>query len=418
MTERQRSMPDKKKIAIITNGAFPVPAVRGGAVEALVEMILGQNEKYREAEITVFSIYDELALKAGTKYPSIHFEFVRPEKAGVSADRFLHYIAADLLKRNDHLAFKTIFQRLSFLYQTAVKINETHYDRLIFENQMASLWILKYKDNQKKYAGKYYFHLHNHPAKYAGAEELVKESRRIICVSSFIGHAFAKNIGDAYDGRYAVLTNVVDENLFDPESVTEDQKQSVIDKLQVGNRKVILFLGRLMEGKGVRELLQAYQKIADDSNVLVVVGSFNFNDSTHSPYEDELNRLINEIGREHIIFTGYVNHDEVPAYYQIADVVCMPSTCEDAAPLAVIECLRMQKPLITTTMGGIPEYADSSCAVMLENDEHLVEHIAESLTDLLNNPEKCALMSENAGRVSQSRTLSSYYHNLLEILEL
>ena len=406
-----------KKIAIITNGAFPVPAIRGGAVEALTEMILEQNEKYHEADITLFSIYDPLALKAGLKYPGIHFKFIRPEQYWLNIDKGLHKVAYDFLKLNNHLSFKTIFQRLNYLYQVAEDIHCNDYDALVFENQMASLWALLYKDNREKYQGKYYFHLHNHPEKYAHSEELVKGCAKIICVSSFIGHAFADHIGIPYtDDKFAVLKNVVDEHLFDPSSVSDGQAEEIRRKLNVSDKKVILFIGRLMEGKGVRELLQAYRTICAKDNVLVIVGSFNFGNSEGSPYEKELEKLIDEIGRDKVIFTGYINHDDVPAYYRMADVVCMPSTCEDAAPLAVIEALRMGKPLITTTMGGIPEYADEKCAVMLENDDHLVGHLAESIMYLLNNPEKRKELSAEALAVSEDRTLSSFYHNFLDII--
>ena len=408
----------KKRVAVVTNGAFPVPAVRGGAVEALTEMLLGQNEIYKELDLTLFSIYDPLALQAGVKYPSVHFEFIKPRQHWINLDGAFHYVADDVLKRQDHLAFKTTFQRLDFLYQTAVKLNENEYDAVIFENQMASLWVLKYKDNMQKYSGKYYFHLHNHPAKYAKAEKLAAQAKKIICVSSFIGHAFADHIGIPYtDDRFAVLKNVVDETLFRPERVSDQDVQMIREKLNIAGKQVVLFLGRLMEGKGVRELLEAFEKMDRSDTVLVIVGSFNFNDSTHSPYEEELDRILQRIGTDRVIFTGYVNHDMVPAYYAMADVVCMPSTCEDAAPLAVIECLRMGKPLITTTMGGIPEYADEMCAVMVENDESLSDTLKEKIVYLLDHPEQRERLSENALEISRPRTLSSYYHNLLEILE-
>ena len=156
----KNQMTDKKKIAIITNGAFPVPAVRGGAVEALVEMILGENEKYKKADITLFSIYDPLALQAGIHYPDVHFRFIRPAQYWLSIDHSIHTVAYNVLKMNKHLSFKTIFQRLNYLYQVAQDIHDNEYDALVFENQMASLWVLLYKNNKEKYEGKYYFHLH------------------------------------------------------------------------------------------------------------------------------------------------------------------------------------------------------------------------------------------------------------------
>ena len=410
-------MTEKKRVAIVTNGAFPVPAVRGGAVEALVEMLLKENCIYREADITLFSIYDELALKAGVKYPFVRFRFIRPSAFWLKLDSLIHKAAWDILKKENHLSYKTIFRRLNYLYQVAVDLNQNDYDAVVFENQMASLWALLYKNNREKYAGKYYFHLHNHPEKYARSENLVSNCRKIICVSQFIGKAFAAHIGIPFDERFAVLKNVVDEQLFDPASVSAERILEVREKLGTGEKKVILFLGRLMEGKGVRELLQAYRKMNREDCILVIVGSYNFGDASHSPYEEELDELLEQIGKERVVFTGYVNHDEVPAYYMAADVVCMPSTCEDAAPLAVIEALRMQRPLVTTTMGGIPEYADPSCAVLAENNEALPDTLAEKITELLDDEEKRNELSRQAGAVSEGRTLSSFYHNFLNILE-
>lgn len=314
-------MTAKKRIAIVTNGAFPVPAVRGGAVEALVEMLLKENEIYREADITLFSIYDPLALKAGVSYPSVRFRFIRPSAFWYRLDSLIHRAAWDILKKENHLSYKTIFQRLDYLYQVAADLDRNDYDAVVFENQMASLWALLYKDNQKKYEGKYYFHLHNHPEKYARSEGIVSRCAKIICVSSFIGKAFAARIGIPFDERFAVLKNVVDEQLFDPASVDPAKVAEVKEKLHTGDRKIVLFLGRLMEGKGVRELLQAYRKMDRDDTVLVIVGSFNFGDASHSPYEEELDCLLEEIGKDRVVFTGYVDHNEVPAYYLAADAV-------------------------------------------------------------------------------------------------
>ena len=50
-----------KKICIITQGMLPVPAVKGGAVETLVEYILNCNEVGKKLDITVLSVEDEEA---------------------------------------------------------------------------------------------------------------------------------------------------------------------------------------------------------------------------------------------------------------------------------------------------------------------------------------------------------------------
>ena len=45
------------KIAILTSGVLPVPAVQGGAVENLVDFYLEYNDKHKLHDITVFSIF-------------------------------------------------------------------------------------------------------------------------------------------------------------------------------------------------------------------------------------------------------------------------------------------------------------------------------------------------------------------------
>ena len=59
MEKAQKSfgrMKNKKKIAILTAGVLPVPAVQGGAVENLVDFCLEYNDKYCLHDITVYSI--------------------------------------------------------------------------------------------------------------------------------------------------------------------------------------------------------------------------------------------------------------------------------------------------------------------------------------------------------------------------
>ena len=395
-----------------------MPAVKGGAMEGLVEQLLKENEIFQKADFFVASIFDEEAEKAAKSYRETKFFFLKPPVFFSKLDQIIHWFAFDLFHSSRHLAFKTLFQRSYYIYQVADLLHKEHFDRVVFENQMALLWALKYKDNLKKYEGKYDFHLHNHPARYAKAEKLAAGCRRIIGVSQFIGKAFAEKIGVPYQKpQFTVLRNTSDETVFTKEKVSENIVRKLRDKYQIEEKNVILYVGRLIPGKGVKELLEAFRDGGFVNTKLIIVGSFNFNTEERSTYEEALQKITEVIPQDQIAFTGFVPHNELPDYFALADIVVLPSTCEDAANLVAIETIMMNRPLITTTMGGIPEYADQSCAVLVENDIHLKESLIEAMKDLLSNKEKRIQMSENARSVSAGWTLKNYYNTFLEIMD-
>lgn len=53
-----------KKIAIMTNGILPLPAVKGGGAETLVQQLLDENEKQQKYKFIVYSVLDKQAVQA------------------------------------------------------------------------------------------------------------------------------------------------------------------------------------------------------------------------------------------------------------------------------------------------------------------------------------------------------------------
>ena len=77
---------------------------------------------------------------------------------------------------------------------------------------------------------------------------------------------------------------------------------------------------------------------------------------------DEMNKLTayaEKLGvKDNIIFTGYYPDKKLPKLYQAADVFAF-STFYEHHPFAVLEALATGLPVVTTTVGGIPETIDS-----------------------------------------------------------
>lgn len=404
------------KVLMVTNGALPVPAVNGGAMETLVEQICDVNESKNNLDLCILSIFNEKAHKKAELYKNAKFIFIKPNKFILFLDNLFYFVADKILNSKIKLRFKTLFKRLYYIYKTAVILKKNDFDKVVFENQMASLWAIKLFNNKKRYENKYYFHVHNHPERYAHCESIACDSSKIIAVSQFIGNAFVSKINLKDINKLSILKNCVDANLFNEAYVALDDITEYKKKYHLEGNKIILFTGRLIPGKGVKELIEAYKLIKTDYTKLVIVGSFNFNTDTASEYEVELANCISDDIKENVIFTGYIEHNQLPIIYKMADVVVLPSTCEDAAPLTVIETLTMHRPLITTTMGGISEYADSSCSILLENNDDLIINMAKAIDYLLDNDQIKKEFSSNAKIKTKDCNLENYYDNFVDIL--
>jgi glycosyltransferase involved in cell wall biosynthesis len=106
---------------------------------------------------------------------------------------------------------------------------------------------------------------------------------------------------------------------------------------------------------------------------------------------DEMHKLIvyaEKLGvKANIIFTGYYPDKKLPKLYQAADVFAF-STFYEHHPFAVLEALATGLPVVTTTVGGIPETIESGKNGFLvepfnpqsfsEKILYLLEHQAEA----------------------------------------
>ncbi|MBT9004288.1 glycosyltransferase [Lactobacillus delbrueckii subsp. bulgaricus] len=98
----------------------------------------------------------------------------------------------------------------------------------------------------------------------------------------------------------------------------------------------------------------------------------------------------------------------------VQEVIVLPSIWNDPAPLAVIESITAGKPLITTYLGGIPEYADKKDTIILPINDQLVENLVNSLTKLANDKKLRISIEEAAKKRSQTWTKESFYDDFVE----
>lgn len=164
-----------------------------------------------------------------------------------------------------------------------------------------------------------------------------------------------------------------------------------------GSRKLITQVSWLIPEKGVSDLLQATALlVAKDEDVqLVLVG-----DGAH---RDEYQRLASQLGLNgRVTWAGLIQDPFAEGVYDAADVVCQVSRWQEAFGWVLAEAMASKKPVIGTTVGGIPEIIqDGKCGYLI--DPGSPQRLAERLTQLLRDEGLRKQMGEAGCEIVKSK---------------
>ena len=380
-------------------GVMPVPAVCGGAIETLITSIAKKHSKKDGFRLTIFSVYHKEAVEAAKKYPDVRFIWTHTNTFWNLAKHAVFLTIRELTGKNIR-----VLQR--HYNEIAPVIQSEKFDLLIVEggDEQAVIDIAKgYKREQLV------FHAHVH---FIPKEEVVRGYGHVIGVSEFVTEEYLKVCKIPVKAH--VLKNAIDVEGFG-RKVSEDQKRSIRKKLGLSEKDfVILYVGRIMEIKGVLELMEAVIGLKDRQIKLLIMGSANSGKWAFSSYERKVKKL-SEQNKDRIIFTGYVDNAEVYKYASVADVQCVPSLWEEAAGLVVIEAMAEGIPTIVTNSGGMIEYVNESTSLIIER-EKIKENLKRAICFMKEHPEVQNKMSENAKIQSKKYDEIIYYKNFVDMI--
>lgn len=175
-----------------------------------------------------------------------------------------------------------------------------------------------------------------------------------------------------------IICNGVDANIFYSSALESKSK----DEFQ------ILFVSRLIEGKGLQFIIPELEKIQDniDRKVkLIIVGN--------GPYRESLEKLTRQCDVEkYVQFEGQKSREELLMYYQKADVFILPSQ-QEGMPNVVLEAMACGLPIIMTPCEGSKELMGDNGYVIS------TEEFPEKLILLANQKELRRKMGEESKRI-------------------
>lgn len=377
-------------VTFLTTGVLPVPAVDGGAVEGLVETLLRDNEDEPRFSLHVISIWSARAEEASKAYRHAEFTFLRPPAFVRWLDRAVFSVAKHLLRKRNVSAYRYAFERLWYVKAMGRLLASRDFGTLVLENHPSIYLALKARGNAERYAGRYYYHLHNEFSDLYGCAEIARRARAVLSISAYIQGSYDRLLGGLDESQKRVLMNCVDCDAYGRKFAEEEVLAFRTKHALRQDDFVFMFSGRITPEKGVRELLEGFSLAVDrmPNARLMIVGAAFFGSDISSDYEAEARALASELG-DKVVFTGYVPHDEMPLAYAASDVCCFPSVWEEPACLAVLEGMAASKPVITTRAGGIPEYAGEGNAILLDRGDSLAEGISQTMIRLYEDEATC-----------------------------
>lgn len=390
------------KIAVLTCGILPIPAVQGGAVENMIDFYLAYNDQRKLHDITIYSPWDNQV----TKHPAL-----------TSDVNHYHYIDVTSLKARIVRHLRSFFHSKEyynyfieyFFEKVYVDLKKRNFDIIILENCPGYAYKLSKRGHKN-----ILLHLNNdllnsnspfHNVIFNGLAKILTCSEYIKNRVSTIQNS----------NKIVTLYNAIDVKNFIP------QNNKTIVREDIGLKDsefVIVYSGRINKNKGVSELIDAVSTLNHIPNIklMIIGGTFYGNTGNEDAFVHSLKEKA-KIIEERIIFTGFVPYNNIPAYLHLADIAVLPSMWDEPFGLTIVEALAAGLPLITTRSGGIPEICEGVACIV--NRDNVVNGLTSAIHDLYEHPEKREQMAKasiDRAKLFDKDTFCQKFFNALEDL--
>jgi glycosyltransferase involved in cell wall biosynthesis len=170
------------------------------------------------------------------------------------------------------------------------------------------------------------------------------------------------------------------------------------------HRRIVLFVGRLVEKKGVADLLEAFSRLPSprrEQTILWIIG-----DGTE---RERLERLAQTLDIDSSVkFWGHVQNQALPAYYAAADIFIAPSIVDasgdtEGQGVVIIEAMASGVAVVACRAGGIPDVIAHEKTGLLVQSQH-PQGLSAAIDRLLGD----AQLRARLGRAGQAHARQNF----------
>ena len=179
----------------------------------------------------------------------------------------------------------------------------------------------------------------------------------------------SKNVQQYFKDTYGRETVYIPNGISAPDIKAPN---IIKEKYNLDKDDYILFLGRLVPEKCVHLLIEAYKEIQTDIKLVIAGGA-----SHTSEYEQEIRELAKDC--DNIIFTGFVEGDELDELFSNAYIYCLPSDLE-GMPISLLEAMSYGNCCLTSDIPECTEVYGDYAVSFKKSDKQDLKNVLTKLT--------------------------------------
>ncbi len=377
------------RVAVIAPEVFPIPSAAGGAVETFIESVASELIGH---DVHIFSV-------AGASLPL-------DERRD---HRTYHRFQQNLIDRALLISWKLPTKRREsawyyrpYSHWAATHLKQLQPDVIWVHSRMAFVpWLRRACPNALMILS-----VHNDSnldGETLWSEPTVRMTDMITaCSHSLLRRMTARRPATASHAR--VLHNGVDLEWFQPQWVQQAQRDAARAAAGASDRPVMLFVGRLVEEKGVHVLLEAFGRVlaSHPDALLLIAGGEVFGDERSASYASRVRQQAKSYDRS-VRFLGHLSRERLRECYLMGDVLAVPSMWTEPFGMAVIEGMASGLPVVAFNDGGPAEILEHGRTGWLVPKTEGADGLAAALRRCLDDATERDAVGRQARRAAETR---------------